>query len=290
MSDRAQEDTDLAKIQANLEQKRHALDEDELPAALPEPAPRPAPRGDPITAFLNGHGPLPKPNFRTRGLAPAPDPEQEARRLERRIRDAIPDAYHDVSWANLATLRGPEGYLSLGAVETQDGRRLRGQAAVDEIRGRMEGASKVVLLGETRAGKTLVGVAALEAELRAALERRQVAEGGAETQPAPEETRMLWLHVEALKEPQMLKAALSSSFFVLDDLGWELCGAPVDSGWMPPLRAPALSFLAGWSLRRGPRLVVTTFLDHDRMARSYGDGAAARVYEGAEVIQLFLAR
>lgn len=209
------------------------------------------------------------PELKQRRLYAVPPPDQPSpAAIERRIRETIPEAFHDISWDTLPTARGPEGRLSLGAVQTPRGR-LRGAAAVRDIRDRMKHAQKVVLLGDTRSGKTIAGVAALEAELRRGNDRAR------------------WIHTAKLREPDVMARALSSSFLVLDDLGWELRNAEAGSGWLPNLCGPTVEFLGEWYLRRTACLVVTTAMGYEHMAKMYGAGAAARVYEGAEVIWLY---
>lgn len=201
-------------------------------------------------------------------VVPPPVPETSSVEVEQRIRDTIPEAFQNVTWSSLAGLRNSEGAPSLGAIETPGGSRIRGAAAVHDAWKRMERASKVVLLGGTRAGKTLLAIAALEAELRGGNDRAR------------------WVHAPTLREPEIMAKALASSFLVLDDLGYELDGAPEGSGWLSQKRGPACEFLGRWYLRRDVRLVVTTFMDDSAMSTAYGQGAAARVYEGAKVITL----
>lgn len=187
--------------------------------------------------------------------------------VEQRVREIIPEAFRDVTWSTLAALRNPEGGHSLGAVETEDGL-LRGPAAVHDARRRMSGAQKVVIFGPTRAGKTLLAMAALEHELRRGNDRAR------------------WVHAPTLRDPDVMAKALASTYLLLDDLGYELDGAPEGSGWLSQKRGPACELLGRWYLRRDVRLVVTTFLGTAKMNAAYGEGATARVYEGAAVIKL----
>lgn len=215
-------------------------------------------------------GGLPPPRFRDRPLyAVAPPDTPSPATVEKRVREIIPPAFTGITWGTLATLRNEEGQPSLGAVEAHGGRTVRGSAAVEELRRRTTDARKVVLLGDTRAGKTIAGVAMLEAELRRGNDQAR------------------WVHADRLKEADTMARALASTFLLLDDLGWELKGALEGSGWLPTLRGPALEFLGDWYLKRTARLVVTTSMDYDVMCKLYGGGAAARVYEGAELIRLY---
>lgn len=188
--------------------------------------------------------------------------------VEARIREMVPERFHGVSWATIPSLtydRQP----SLGTVESRSGKRLRGAEAATDVQRRIERSTKVVLLGDTSAGKSLCAAAALEAEIRRGTDRAR------------------WFHVGTLKEPGVLERALSSAFLVLDDLGYELNGARAGSGWLPSLTAPACDLFARWYQLRDRRLVVTTFLDIDAMGEFYGHGMARRVYEGADIIRLF---
>ncbi|MFS8065736.1 MAG: hypothetical protein ACMG6S_05115, partial [Byssovorax sp.] len=140
--------------------------------------------------------------------------------IEKRIRETIPERFLGVTWNTLADLRNDDGASSLGTVEV-NGRIFRGTDAVHQLWTRTRKAKKVVLLGETRAGKTIAGIAALEDEIRQGNERAR------------------WTHAPTLKEPDPMARALSSSFLLLDDLGYELNGAQAGSGWLPQYRAPA---------------------------------------------------
>jgi hypothetical protein len=213
-----------------------------------------------------------------------PPPLQAPQEYARRV---IPEGFDEATWESLADLVNDDDAPSLGTVETVDGRRrrVRGAEAVRELRARFAKARKVVvLLGETRAGKSLVAAAALRAEILAG------------------NFRAGWMHALELKEPGAIERALGYSTLVLDDLGYELNGAKANSGWLPGYTGPACEFLARWYGLRGRRLIVTTFLEYTSadangrarpddppgMAELYGAGAAARVYqEGAQVIRLF---
>jgi hypothetical protein len=268
----------LARAQRKLEARREAWQREQAAAAPQRFAPprelgpvRPAPRilkrpGMQRTASTEQALSMQKPGLMY--VVPPPLPEASAESIERRVRETIPEAFRDVTWDSLATLQNPEGGPSLGAVETESGALLRGAAAVHEARRRIVGARKVVIFGPTRAGKTLLAMAALEDELRSGNDRAR------------------WVHAPALREADAMARALSSSFLVLDDLGYELDGAPDGSGWLAQKRGPACEFLGRWYLRRDARLVVTTWLGTGQMYAAYGEGATARVYEGAAVIKL----
>jgi hypothetical protein len=205
----------------------------------------------------------------------AAPPRDTAAEIRRRIRQTLPEKFIDgVTWTTLAHLR-EEGRSSLGTVLARGGKRLRGAAAVAEIQERMALSRKVVVLGETRAGKTLVTAAAIEGEIQAG------------------NTQARWVNAVQLKEPDAVAGAPSGAPLVIDNLGYELNGAKVGSGWLPGLIAPACDLLDRWYLG-GRRLIVTTFLPFTSevpevpgMAELYGAGAAARVYESADTIRLF---
>ena len=278
MSDEDNDDEIIAEAQRKLELRRAEWERDRPASSLERLTPpravgpvamakKPMLRpGLQRTASTEAANALGKPGL-LYVLPPPPDGTSSSE-IEQRVRETIPEAFRDVTWATLANLRTTKGVPSLGAVETSDGRLLRGAAGVAEARRRIEKAAKVVIFGKTRAGKTLLSIAALEDELRRGNDRAR------------------WVHAPTLREPDMMARALSSSFLVLDDLGYELDGAPEGGGWLAQKRGPACDFLGRWYLRRGARLVVTTFQGYGEMSRAYGDGAAARVYEDADVITL----
>ena len=180
----------------------------------------------------------------------------------------MPERYRAITWQNLATLAGPEGLGALGLVLDEHGQPLRTHAAAHELYRRMQGRRKTVLLGETRAGKTIAAAAALRAELELGNDQAQ------------------WVHACDLREPEAMGRALAASFLVLDDVGYELDGKT--GGWLATERAPIRDFLARWESRSKARLIVTTAFGFDEMAsdeRGYGGAAAMRVYEGAETIR-----
>lgn len=193
--------------------------------------------------------------------------------IERRVRETIPAAFQGVTWETLARLRNTEGQPSLGVIESihgmpMPGGAVRGLAAVQRARESIERSQKVVIFGPTRVGKTLLAVAALEDELRRGNDRAR------------------WVHAPTLRDPEVMAKALSSSFLVLDDLGYELDGAPEGSALLSQKRGPMCDFLGRWYLRRDARLVITTWMGHAAVSGAYGDGAAARIYEGANTIVL----
>jgi hypothetical protein len=204
---------------------------------------------------------------------PPPSPEE---RLHAR---GLPEGYLGVTWSDLATLRR-RGRLSLGEVQAAaDGRRLRGDEAVEELMVRMQ-APIVVLVGETRAGKTLAAAAAFDAEVRGGGRGRlwvQARMLGKRDTPAER---------EAVAE--LLARMERARSLYLDDAGYECGRHDPDVAWSHNAALPARDFLARW-FERGDdrRLVVTTNFDGAELARRYGPEAAARLFEHAEVIQMF---
>jgi hypothetical protein len=172
-----------------------------------------------------------------------------------------------LSWKLLAALRGPEGKPALGGVEDTQGRLLRGVAAVRELQTRM-GARRVVLLGDTRAGKSVSLAAGLDGELREGAERAR------------------WANAISLREPGAIDRALGAKTLFLDDVGEELFGAGENTGLAAQRCAPVCEFVGALARVRGKRLRVSTPMDFDRMSRFYGGNVAARIYEGADVIRV----
>jgi hypothetical protein len=231
---------------------------------------------------------------------PAPEtPEERADRLALvRVEARIPDAFTvcpkgcrwaqpiedrcpcgarlgPVSWATLAGLRGPEGHAALSGVFV-GGRQVTGAAAVAEIRRRTAGASKVVLLGHTRAGKSITAAAFAEEEIRADVER------------------VRWTCAGTLMDPGVIDRALGAKVSILDDLGEDLGNAVEGSGVLAQRCAPVVEFVTKWARMRGKRLVVTTYLPFAResqggppgVAEMYGAAIASRLFEGAAVIRI----
>ncbi len=189
--------------------------------------------------------------------------------VEARVASRIPEDFQGITWQNLASLRRA-GLPSLGEVAVEgDGRRLRGEEAVRELRRRIVG-SKIVLVGPTGGGKTIAAVAALDAEIRRG------------------NLRVAFIHALKLAEPDAIARALGQKVLLLDDLGWETDGAKPGSGWLPGKTRGARDFLAAWYQLRDRQLIVTTELDEEEMGARYGRSAARRVYrDGASVIRLF---
>jgi hypothetical protein len=206
----------------------------------------------------------------------APPPVDRTAWIDGRVRDVLDSRYWEVSWENLALLRDPDtDALTLGTVEFMDGRRLAGPAAVAVLQNAMRGRNKVVLLGGTGAAKTFVAAAAVRSELA-----RGVLAG--------------WMSARNLKDPKRWLAVLPEDardqrvqLVVLDNLGYEIHGAKAESGWIPGNSGPARDFLDAL-YDRGVRQIVTTFLDEDELGKFYDVGPRRRVYDGAEVIRLFV--
>lgn len=178
-----------------------------------------------------------------------------------------------LTWARLAALGGPmrsdgRRLAALGGVETRSGRVLHGAEAVREIQERIAAAGRAVLLGGTRAGKSVAAAAYADERLIVGVEG------------------LRWVSALSLREGPMLERAKVARFLVLDDLGEELAMAPKGSGLAAQRVPPVCELFGALARSRGQGLLVSTFLDFDAMADFYGGGVAARVYEGAEVIRI----
>lgn len=197
-----------------------------------------------------------------------------------RIRAIIPEKFHDVTWGTLGSLvpedEDPRRVRSLRGVKTgnglnlSEGRWLRGQDAVDELQRRMRAARKVVLFGDSRAGKTIAAVAALEDELHTNM-------------------RAQYLHVMDLNHPEAVARALQASYLVLDDVGYETNGAAPGNGWLAHYTKATREFMARWYQLRGRRLVVTTNYDYDGILERYEAPATTRIFESADCIRVGIA-
>jgi hypothetical protein len=164
-------------------------------------------------------------------------------------------------------LRGRR-FPALGGVETHDGRALFGAQAVREIRARIAAAGRVVLLGDTRAGKSVAAAAFAD-------ERCAAGEEG-----------LRWASAISLSDGAALERARVARHLVLDDVGEEFTGAPAGS-WLFAQRAtPVCALVGALARQRGQRLLVTTYLDMAGMKNHYGGGVATRIYEGAETIKI----
>ncbi len=199
---------------------------------------------------------------------PEESPEDRAYRLaESRLDAGIPDAFRGVTWRKLAGLMGPEGQTALGGVKDSTGRVLVGEAAVGELRARIE-APKVVLLGETRAGKSVSLAAAIDGALREGAERAR------------------WCSSINLRDPGAIERAAGAKRLFLDDIGEELFGAAAGTGLCSQRNAPVCELFGKLERLRGKQSVVTTSFPFATMAALYGANVAARVYEGAAVIHI----
>ncbi len=182
----------------------------------------------------------------------------------------IPGKFARITWERLGELHGPDG-PALGGVELHDGRSVVGPAAVRELRARIGRAAKVVLIGETSAGKSVSAAAWLDEALRAGVERAR------------------WVSALSLREPEALTRGLGALVGVLDGVGEELHQAGEGSGLIAQRCVPACEFWSALAEQRpvkGRRWLVTTYLDFVAMARLYGGNIARRCYEGAEVVRL----
>ncbi len=197
-----------------------------------------------------------------------PPPDAGYERMVARTDAAIPDRYHGVRWSNLATLRNPKGEPSLSGVLLEGGARLTGGRAVRHLRPVLDEDRPTVLIGRTRAGKSLTAAAFLDGLIRSGAERPR------------------WASAEELGEPGAIDRAVHARTLVLDGVGEDLHQAPVGSP-LNGVRCAAVAELVGTLARlRGKRLVVTTWMDFDAMAPHYGGNVASRVFEGAAVVRL----
>lgn len=173
-----------------------------------------------------------------------------------------------VTCKRLGWLKGPEGRAALGGVvDEQRGTLITGPSAVAELRRRSKGP-RVVILGDTRVGKSVSA---------AALAEDMIARGA---------KRVRWVNALALREPEALARALGALTAFVDDVGEEFATAGESTGLASQRCVPFVEFMGARARLRGRRLVVTTYLDLHSMAAMYGGGVAARVYEGAEVIRV----
>lgn len=202
-----------------------------------------------------------------RGIALAV-PEPEAPPTVRRA--PVPEKFRGITLDTLAGLLGPNGAPALGGVVGANGAVLHGAEAVAELRDRTAGALRVVLIGETHAGKTVAACAILQ----------EAAAQGAE--------RPRFVRESDLRDPEVFALARSADVLVLDNLGWALDGAPGESALAAQKRGPTCDLLDRLSTRRRNsfRLIVTTWLDEKSMARAYTGGVVPRVYEGAELVKI----
>jgi hypothetical protein len=176
--------------------------------------------------------------------------------------------------AVLETLQGPVGPSIGGVVPEGGGLALVGAAAVAEIQRRLcaSASGRVVLLGPRGSGKSIAAAALYEAL-------------GAGEELARWTRTIDLVDAEDRTVPAALDRALRSRVLVLDEVGYELAGAPPRSDRAGRRGAAVLQILAElMDNPHGRRLIATTGLDADRIDESYGSGAARRLYEGAEVI------
>ncbi len=179
-----------------------------------------------------------------------------------------------VSWKLLTTLIGPEGLPALGGVEAQDGRLLTGAEAVAELRYRLS-APKVVLLGDTRAGKSVSAAAFAAGQIRAGAER------------------VIWCNEGSLTDPGGIARACGGRVIVVDDIGEAIAQAGPRTGLAAQRVVPLVELFTDLARLRGKKIVSTTYLPNEStdprrpsMGDVYGYGTAARIYEGAEVIKI----
>ncbi len=215
---------------------------------------------------------------------PPPTAEQEAadrahRIAEARADAAIPDRHRGATWANLGDLVGPDGAPALSGVLTESGKPLRGLGAVADIRRRLAaGPDRALLLGATRAGKSVTAAAALDCWIR---------NGG---------ERVRWVSALALREPAQMARALGARVLVVDNVGAELFGAGPMTGLCAQRCQPFAELVDAWSETKGKRLIATTFLTFEGftvgtrfvpgIAELYGGNTASRLFEGATQIQI----
>ncbi len=197
---------------------------------------------------------------RTFGKPPPPtpdmdiphDPYQEDRRREVRaaLERTIPPSFQ---WARFAAPQLALRLLSPGAAS-------EGQAACESVR--------TCLIGAARAGKTSLGVAML---------RRRVAKTG---------VGAMFFHAHRLGiariqhpaghgEPAIIDDAIHIPLALIDDLGSE---RDMSTNAIPDVvfERHAAS-RATW---------ITTGLTREQLVTRYGQGAVARIFEGAKVIRL----
>lgn len=199
----------------------------------------------------------------------------------------IPEKFRSITWDALATLKNPDGCASLGGVYGPGGVALVGAEAVEEIRCRVSGADRVVLLGETHAGKTIVASAILNEAAELGANHAAARERG-EAKGYMREERPRFVREVDLRDPDVLARARTAGVLVLDNMGWALDGAPKDSPLAAHKRGPTCDLLDALACRRigSFRLIVTTWLDQGAMSDAYSGGVVARVYEGSEVIRI----
>lgn len=180
-----------------------------------------------------------------------------------------------VTWDRLGALLGPvrEGtrgrrFSALGGVKTHDGRVLTGAAAVREIRSRIGTAATTILLGATRAGKSIAAAAFADERLSAGVEG------------------LRWVNAVTLGEVGAIDRAKAARFLVLDDVGEEFAMAPAGSWLFAQKAAPICTLVGALARARGQRLLVTTWMDTAAMDRHYGGGVATRFCEGAETVEI----
>lgn len=179
-----------------------------------------------------------------------------------------------VTWKRLVGLIGSEGVPALGGVEDSRGRLLTGIEAVAELRRRLT-ASKVVLLGDTRAGKSIAAAAFAAGEILKGSER------------------VRWCATEGLDGPGMLDRATSGRTIIVDGIGEELKCAGPGTGLVAQRCVPVADLFGELYRLRGKQVLVTTYLPFENpdprtpgMAELYGANIASRVYEGAETVRI----
>jgi hypothetical protein len=143
----------------------------------------------------------------------------------------------------------------------------------------MRGRRKVVLLGGTGAAKTVVAAAAVRGELARGM-------------------KVGWMCARNLHLNDKSAARVAAlipddprhqvlDLIVFDNFGYEMHGAKEGAGVIPIKSGPSRDFLDAL-YDRGVRQIVTTFLSFEEVGKYYDGGPARRVYDGAEVIRLFV--
>ena len=174
-----------------------------------------------------------------------------------------------VNWALLVALTNKAGHPALGGVEDVNGNLLRGEDAVIEVSTRLREEDEVaVLLGPTRAGKSIT----------AAAYANELIEAGAE--------RIVWTSPNRLRDPGEMDRALSAKTLFLDDMGEEFVGATKDSGLAAQRAVLVADLVKEWAKYRSRKLIITTFLESGPMGDDYDHGVAGRIYEAADTIRI----
>lgn len=162
-------------------------------------------------------------------------------------------------------------WAAFGATKLLISRVARGAAAVGEAYS-AEGASPLVFMGETGAGKTSLAVARLRKALAWAFDAaptiRLLFASCVDLAPARSQ------HPLGEGEPARLRAAISAHVLLLDDLGAN--SARFDDVVTEVLHARHDAHRTTW---------ITTGLSQEQIALRFGGAVERRVFEGATIIQ-----